>query len=63
MVSKLINSGYFETYFVLKYCMFCQICSKSVYPLISAILQCTLCISFLWKRHGFRPIECLQSLF
>ena len=29
MVSKCIDARYFETYFVLKYCMISQICSKS----------------------------------
>ncbi len=46
MVSKRINARYLETCFVLKYCMTCQICSKSVYSSISTILQCMLMYFF-----------------
>ncbi len=59
MVSKRIDANYLETFFVLKYCIIYQICAKSVYSSSSAILQCMLCISFLWERRGFLPVECL----
>ena len=63
MVSNCINSRYFETYFVLKYCIFCQICSKSVYPSISAILQCMLCFLSCGRDTVFVLLNAYNPLF
>ena len=40
MVSKRFDGNYLRLYFVLKDCMIYEICAKSVYSSISAILQC-----------------------